>query len=58
MELTGTSGIISSPLYPKFDLHDSDRTYRITVGVGELISVVVDELVVRSGSLLTVKTTI
>lgn len=57
VDVTGSSGLISSPLYPKFDVNDDDQMYRIIVSLGQVVSVVIEDLVVRSGSILTVNAT-
>ncbi len=56
VEITGSSGVITTPLYPEiFTRYDHGYSYRITVKFGMYISLVLKEFVTKSDSTIGVR---
>lgn len=54
VELNENTGIITSPIYPKYDYTGVDRKYRIVVDLGSKILLTITNLMVRINSELKV----
>lgn len=54
VELTENTGIITSPIYPKYDYTGVDRKYRIIIDLGSKILLTITHLMVRMNSELKV----